>query len=776
EQIREGKMSHLRTLLKTLPWLVAFFLILTCTEAARNSSAKHDEQEDDVFTKSLQAKWFNSLSNTLCNDISGSLKNKTGAFDPKVLVQNMIDVLKEESAADGKEVEDFFYQGLEDLKNDPDFNTIMTEFEEALNGQRNMITVGTDLPDFQGLPDPTKWVGLKGLVLTGEDSDRENDLIRYSNYMSGAGSTFGGFIAGFPQDVKDLAKGTMKSLKYKQDALQYKLKKGITVDVLRNENFEAMVKSNIEPEVNFRVKRTGVNDLQEMVVSESFEKIKVLQGVGDEQRLAQQNFNTQKKLAQQRGRILAKKVAGNILRKVGNGVETSTTAFTIAQGGVDAAAGSDMIQKARDMRAGGLISEGEYNEMMRNGQLRIAQGSFGLADGMQNVVKFVGKRVEKHISQKAGQAAGKLLTQTKRFASFVGGAISVGTSVVSMAKNAIAASDAAEEGIVGKAVTYGVMAAVDGVTAILDGVSVALDFVFPPLSPIVDLVSTFLQVVNTLLGFLADLTDFRTTAQKVHDEFDAYINSEAFKTYVKNLGDRYKSRGFDIFKFYVDADVDGIEADKETLQAEKKTITKLFTDKAKEDFNNKQLRVALVDATSFGKTLKGRANDDEIVAGFGPDRIYGEEGDDILFGRGGSDTIYGGPGNDYLNGGTGRDTLLGGKGDDVLVCEPGVDKRCEGEGGDDTLALSGESLRFKEGLWNRNYITMGPEWEAMSRSNPRMSPVKGIYLDIGYTSGSGSNAKKGRTGINLGSCFPGWPDGFNKDIHKPAFQSSSSLE
>ena len=345
-----------------------------------------------------------------------------------------------------------------------------------------------------------------------------------------------------------------------------------------------------------------------------------------------------------------------------------------------------------------------------------------------------------------------------------------------MAKNAIAASDAAKQGIVGKAVVYGVMAAVDGITAILDGVSVVLDFVFPPLSPIIDLVSTILQVINTILGFFADLIDFRTTAQRVHDEFETYINSEAFKTYVNNMAEGYKNRGFDIFKYYVDADVAGIEADKETLQAERKTITKCLTEKAKEDFENKQLRVALVDATSFGKTLKGRANDDEIVAGFGPDRIYGEEGDDILFGRGGSDTIYGGPGNDYLNGGTGRDTLFGGEGDDFLVCEPGVDRRCEGEGGDDTLALSGESLRFKESLWNRRYITMGPVWESMYQRNPRKSPVKGIYLDIGYTSGSGSNAKKGRTGITLGSCFPGWPDGFNQVIHTPAFLPSSSLE
>ena len=44
-------------------------------------------------------------------------------------------------------------------------------------------------------------------MITGEESETENDLIRYSNYMSGAGSTFGGFMASLPQDVKDLTKG-----------------------------------------------------------------------------------------------------------------------------------------------------------------------------------------------------------------------------------------------------------------------------------------------------------------------------------------------------------------------------------------------------------------------------------------------------------------------------------------------------------------------------------------------------------------------------------------
>ena len=119
-------------------------LFFQCIEATKNISAKHDEEDDnDLFTKSLQAKCrFNSLSNTLVSDISGSLKNNRGAFDPKVLVQKMIDVLREESAGGGPEVNDLFYESLEELKTDPDFRTIVTEFDDTLNGRKNMMTIG----------------------------------------------------------------------------------------------------------------------------------------------------------------------------------------------------------------------------------------------------------------------------------------------------------------------------------------------------------------------------------------------------------------------------------------------------------------------------------------------------------------------------------------------------------------------------------------------------------------------------------------------------------
>jgi len=78
----------------------------------------------------------------LNNDISASLQRNGAPFDPKVAVQNMIDSLKEESAAKGKQVDDLFYQSLEDLKTDADFIKIVREFEDALNNKRNMMTIG----------------------------------------------------------------------------------------------------------------------------------------------------------------------------------------------------------------------------------------------------------------------------------------------------------------------------------------------------------------------------------------------------------------------------------------------------------------------------------------------------------------------------------------------------------------------------------------------------------------------------------------------------------
>lgn len=93
-----------------------------------------------------------------------------------------------------------------------------------------------------------------------------------------------------------------------------------------------------------------MKDIQNIVVDESFDKIQNLQDVSNQKRLTQQNFNAHKNAGQHRVRASAKKIAGKMFKKVGNGVETASTALRFAQGGVDAAAGSDMIQKAENLR------------------------------------------------------------------------------------------------------------------------------------------------------------------------------------------------------------------------------------------------------------------------------------------------------------------------------------------------------------------------------------------------------------------------------------------
>ena len=75
-----------------------------------------------------------------------------------------------------------------------------------------VVYEGTDLPELQEDSNPIKDVGLRGEVITGEETESENDLIRYSNYMSGAGSTFGGFMAELPEDINDITTGTKKAL------------------------------------------------------------------------------------------------------------------------------------------------------------------------------------------------------------------------------------------------------------------------------------------------------------------------------------------------------------------------------------------------------------------------------------------------------------------------------------------------------------------------------------------------------------------------------------
>ena len=70
----------------------------------------------------------------------------------------------------------------------------------------------------------------------------------------------------------------------------------------------------------------------------------------------------------------------------------------------------------------------------------------------------------------------------------------------------------------------------------------------------------------------------------------------------------------------------------------------------------------------FGRDkLKGQDGNDSIAGGGGDDLLQGGKNDDLLFGNGNNDILFGDEGNDRLDGGSGQDTLSGGAGQDEFV-------------------------------------------------------------------------------------------------------------
>ena len=87
----------------------------------------------------------------------------------------------------------------------------------------------------------------------------------------------------------------------------------------------------------------------------------------------------------------------------------------------------------------------------------------------------------------------------------------------------------------------------------------------------------------------------------------------------------------------------------------KSNVIKLFTKKTQNTKDGKD-------------TLIGIEN---VSAGSGKDKVYGNKGSNILDGAIGNDLLDGGKGDDTLIGGKGKDTLIGGKGKDIFKLSKG---------------------------------------------------------------------------------------------------------
>lgn len=112
--------------------------------AFKNISVHHDESDKigELLGTSFQAKWFTGLSNNMLSDISFAWRKQGIRFDPIVIIQSISDLLKKESEAQGKPLNDCFYESLTDLERDPDFIQLLNEFNEGINNERNIMTIG----------------------------------------------------------------------------------------------------------------------------------------------------------------------------------------------------------------------------------------------------------------------------------------------------------------------------------------------------------------------------------------------------------------------------------------------------------------------------------------------------------------------------------------------------------------------------------------------------------------------------------------------------------
>ena len=107
----------------------------------------------------------------------------------------------------------------------------------------------------------------------------------------------------------------MDSMNYKVNALEFRLKRDAKLEALRKLDMEIVVENTIETDSDLRAKRVGMKDVQDIVVDESFDNIKKVSGDSNQQKLTQQNFNTQKKISQMKVRESAKKYARKFMKK-----------------------------------------------------------------------------------------------------------------------------------------------------------------------------------------------------------------------------------------------------------------------------------------------------------------------------------------------------------------------------------------------------------------------------------------------------------------------------
>ncbi|WP_028862061.1 hypothetical protein [Psychromonas aquimarina] len=590
-----------------------------------------------------------SSGDEIRSDVLGNFMKQFGAGFSQMMRDSIVN--KDANEMSAEKMEAFFAQALTDsgvdpsvvselsgLMQDPDILAALQDFDQTLSGDQSAaVTAPADsaLPSVDEVfPDqPTIDAGLNGKVKTLEE---------YSDYISGAGTSFGGYMVGLPSDIKDgtgLVLGGIEKFRYNKIA-----------KVLKSGDLDGI------PE--WKNKLQGALDSGDVLTE---------------------------------GQSSFKKTFDN----VATGASIATSMFGIVQGGISIAAGSEKEGIKRDLRiTGGALSvtKGVYS-LSSIVITKIAQKAGG--DTAEKVAKFFSKAaLQKDIAEVGFSASSGLTKAGVGFATVVGSALAIGMGVVSITKNALAAEEAFDSGNSSRGAMYTAMAVIDGLGVILDVASLICDFVpvvGTAISFVLDCINFALTGINTLLGFFADQLDSRTPEQKITQALDSYVDSDEFTKFIDGQAETFKKEGYDVFQYIVDAEEAGLsQAGIDDLTAYVTTVKRDLTEKAKQYSEDPNNRLALIDGTASGNTLNGRENDDYLDGRKGNDIIYGHGGNDIIIGGVGRDQLIGGTGDDTLDGGLGGDTIEGGEGNDTARAGLGDDLINMGPGQDVISGLLGK--------------------------------------------------------------------------------------
>ncbi|MGR5164790.1 hypothetical protein ACPV4X_23150, partial [Vibrio owensii] len=434
---------------------------------------------------------YDSIMRNIGNNIIDQARGKAPK-DPL----GMIDVLIQ--SMDRSQDHDIIL-ALEELRTDPEIATIVSNFEKGLNGELDLSKVaGSDASVADAGIRPSK-------------TATEN-LIAYSDYISGSGTTVGGFVSGQGVALPELL--AEAGVAFRPSPID-KIKKKLSTQELYLKNW---AEQEAAPgEANITKLRAEERQRRMLRFDETFNINNPLDKHNfsplEHARHRSSQFKTEL-LVRARNKKLT---ASSIFSKAGTGVKVAGAGFGIGQGITDIIAGSN--------------KEAGFDK-----DFRIAQGTFALGSGIASVAEVVTEKISKKLAKTAGKSAGKAVAKkAARFAPVAGGIISMGLGVTNVIKNATAADAARKEGNHGRAAMFGVMSALDSVTVVLDAVSTVLDFI-PGIgtaaSFIVDLISTVVGLVSDLIGFFTEMVDTRTPDQKLEQAFDKYIDSDEFKKYV----------------------------------------------------------------------------------------------------------------------------------------------------------------------------------------------------------------------------------------------------